>query len=56
MDSINYMFYEKGSDGLEESEEKCEKHFKSTSLGNGLACQLVNNDKCAVHNFTTCDS
>lgn len=56
MDSINYIFFEKDSDGLEESEEKCEKHHKNTPVGNGLAFQLISEDKCAVHNSSTIDS
>lgn len=56
MDSINYTFYEKDGEDLEESEEKCERHRQSTYLGNGLACQIIDNDKCAVHNSTIFDS
>lgn len=56
MDSINYIFYEKGGDDLEDSEETCVRHYKSASLGNGLAFQIIDDDKCAVHNSRTFDS
>lgn len=57
MESINYIFYEKDADDLvEDSEVKCERHHKINSLGNGLACQIISDDKCVVHNSRTFDS
>lgn len=56
MDSINYVFFEKDGEDVGDFEGKCERHHKSNSVGNGLACQIISDDKCMVHNSRTFDS
>lgn len=35
---------------LSSDKEECEVHFKNNILENGHICQIVIDDKCAVHN------